>query len=627
MIDDDADQQSYEMIRLQNMKRNEDFLQTLGLEDTRLERNLMTKQPKASRKGVTEKRGIKEKVAVVRRSSRVTAERLKVELEDAKKGNDTALIQAKEAELAEALQKKNEVSYESYIAETSNVEMKRLDPTPVALSSASDTEDITQLFGFIKLLENGPSRTLEANLKLTLDEYDSNKDYVNKIKSLSLTSEDIAKVTMSRIVSICFHPDPSKLLVIAGDKDGFAGLWDVDKLSHANMSADSRLSGGVSKRSNHPVYSTDDNNVGEEEEANAATVRNENGLYLFKPHVSNVSGIHCGQSLSHHIMSVSYDGTIRVLDANQQAFVLGFEAPESITDLYFSDAAFSANIPQTIFVGKSNGDVGVVDLRCSTSIYQSNFYSIQDTKINSIQFIPHSEERLILTAGAGSGGRIRIHDIRRIASTSLTASNIKGRSKGNATRESPKPNGITSSASTFSSNLVADFNFHVKSINAAMCSPDGKYIVSVSQDNTIKVHSHAGEPLHTRFLPVDASSSQSSASAPRGAQLAKDKILWNPEKGNTYSISHDNHTGRWLSTFRPVFDPKQPNTFMIGSMKPRPRIIELFSATSSGAVPTFDRFAYLIHDNLGSVCSRNAFHPSLNAIAGGNSSGRIHVFR
>jgi hypothetical protein len=32
-------------------------------------------------------------------------------------------------------------------------------------------------------------------------------------------------------------------------------------------------------------------------------------------------------------------------------------------------------------------------------------------------------------------------------------------------------------------------------------------------------------------------------------------------------------------------------------------------------------------DSLASVCSRNGFHPTLNIIIGGNSSGRVHIIR
>ena len=89
----------------------------------------------------------------------------------------------------------------------------------------------------------------------------------------------------------------------------------------------------------------------------------------------------------------------------------------------------------------------------------------------------------------------------------------------------------------------------------------------------------------------------------------------------------DNNTGRWLSTFRPVFDPKHPHAFIVGSMT-QPRQIDVFipSLLGNGAL-SLNSVLELKGEFLGSVCSRNACHTSLSVVAGGNSSGRVHIFR
>ncbi|NXF35931.1 WDR76 protein, partial [Nyctibius bracteatus] len=79
------------------------------------------------------------------------------------------------------------------------------------------------------------------------------------------------------------------------------------------------------------------------------------------------------------------------------------------------------------------------------------------------------------------------------------------------------------------------------------------------------------------------------------------------------------NTGRWLTRFRAIWDPKQEHCFVVGSMA-RPRQIEVFQDTGE-----------LLHsfcnpECLGSVCSINVVHPSKNILVGGNSSGRLHVF-
>ncbi|NXA36195.1 WDR76 protein, partial [Eudromia elegans] len=84
-------------------------------------------------------------------------------------------------------------------------------------------------------------------------------------------------------------------------------------------------------------------------------------------------------------------------------------------------------------------------------------------------------------------------------------------------------------------------------------------------------------------------------------------------------LRHNNNTGRWLTRFRAIWDPKQEDCFVVGSMA-RPRQIEVFRDTGK-----------LLHsfynvDYLGSVCSINVVHPTKNILVGGNSSGRLHVF-
>ncbi|NWX91418.1 WDR76 protein, partial [Nothoprocta ornata] len=84
-------------------------------------------------------------------------------------------------------------------------------------------------------------------------------------------------------------------------------------------------------------------------------------------------------------------------------------------------------------------------------------------------------------------------------------------------------------------------------------------------------------------------------------------------------LRHNNNTGRWLTRFRAIWDPKQEDCFVVGSMA-RPRQIEVFQDTGK-----------LLHsfynvDYLGSVCSINVVHPTKNILVGGNSSGRLHVF-
>ncbi|XP_075620668.1 WD repeat-containing protein 76 isoform X1 [Balearica regulorum gibbericeps] len=135
---------------------------------------------------------------------------------------------------------------------------------------------------------------------------------------------------------------------------------------------------------------------------------------------------------------------------------------------------------------------------------------------------------------------------------------------------------------------VSSLKGHTKSVASAYFSPvTGNRVVTVCADDKLRVY--------------DTTSLSSTA-----AVLS--------------TVRHNNNTGRWLTRFRAVWDPKQEDCFVVGSMA-RPRQIEVFQDTGK-----------LLHsfynlDCLGSVCSINVVHPSKNILVGGNSSGRLHVFK
>ncbi|XP_078097314.1 WD repeat-containing protein 76-like [Mustelus asterias] len=134
---------------------------------------------------------------------------------------------------------------------------------------------------------------------------------------------------------------------------------------------------------------------------------------------------------------------------------------------------------------------------------------------------------------------------------------------------------------------VAHMNGHTKKVNSAVFSPiTGNRVVTISMDDRIRIF-------------------DTSAIIPKIPVVA--------------SIAHNNYTGRWLTKFRAVWDPKRDDCFVVGSMA-RPRQIEVFHDTGSKVHEFRDA------DWLGSVCSINVMHPTKNILVGGNSSGRLHVF-
>lgn len=86
--------------------------------------------------------------------------------------------------------------------------------------------------------------------------------------------------------------------------------------------------------------------------------------------------------------------------------------------------------------------------------------------------------------------------------------------------------------------LVQLDNCHDDRINTVSISPDGEYMVSVAQDDTLNTW-QCEEVLNKSNLT--------------------------PHRRVYFANNNDNR--KWLSSLRPVFDPKQPHTFAIGSME------------------------------------------------------------
>ncbi|XP_029354076.1 WD repeat-containing protein 76 [Echeneis naucrates] len=84
-------------------------------------------------------------------------------------------------------------------------------------------------------------------------------------------------------------------------------------------------------------------------------------------------------------------------------------------------------------------------------------------------------------------------------------------------------------------------------------------------------------------------------------------------------ISHHMQTGRWLSKLSAVWDPKQEDCFVVGSMT-KPRRVQVFH--ESGQL----QHSFMDEEKFNTVLSITAFHPTRNALLGGNASGRLHVF-
>ncbi|XP_070532217.1 WD repeat-containing protein 76-like [Ptychodera flava] len=195
---------------------------------------------------------------------------------------------------------------------------------------------------------------------------------------------------------------------------------------------------------------------------------------------------------------------------------------------------------------------------------------------------------------------------------------------------------------TRSNNKVAEnvYGVHHRSVKTVNVHPTQRhYVMTASTDSTVAVWDirnlkgggKSNKPLvsvpHTRtvtsafFSPLTGNKIVTTAFDDR-LRVLNFSTTENSKKVEAEvvkSVRHDNHVGRWLTPFKAVWHPSREDVFVCGSMS-RPRQIELFNEHCHHVHNFKDE------ENLGSVCSINAFHPTRNILVGGNSSGRVHIF-
>lgn len=353
----DSPSTDYEAIRLENIRKNAEFLRNIGLHQVKagLEETAArnTNQGSARLQSSQLKRAAP--AAPKRRSGRVTVERLKVELEEARTNGNAELVEQKEQELKVKQELRHQGSYEALItAEEDDRVRFREEQLPLRTVCYNNYEDVKVL---------GRS---QIEIRIEGDEFAAEKDIIDaKIKDLftfsdktvrsngkrtgivktepiksehrascdkysKLSCTDVAKLVQHRITSTLVHPSEDKTIVAAGDKRGNLGIWNASE--------------------------------------NAQQSESNDDIFYFTPHVSNICCLHCSPSSPDKVYSASYDGTIRCLNVEQLSFSLGFCAPEEFGDIYFTDVSFTSS-ENCAYIAKSNGQVSAIDMRASAAAY------------------------------------------------------------------------------------------------------------------------------------------------------------------------------------------------------------------------------------------------------------------
>uniref|UniRef100_A0A8I3PQC2 WD repeat-containing protein 76 n=2 Tax=Canis lupus familiaris TaxID=9615 RepID=A0A8I3PQC2_CANLF len=329
------------------------------------------------------------------------------------------------------------------------------------------------------------------------------KSYKANLNGMVINEDTVRKVTKGSVFSVALHPSEIRTLVAAGAKSGQVGLWD---LTHQSK---------------------------------------EDGVYVFQPHSQPVSCLYFSPANPAHILSLSYDGTLRCGDFSRAIFEEVYRDERSS----FSSFDFLGEDASTLIVGHWNGNISLVDRRTPGTSYEKLINSSL-RKIRTVHVHPVHRQYFI-TAGLRD---THIYDTRHL-----------------------NPRG---------SQPLISLTEHTKSIASAYFSPlTGNKVVTTCADCKLRIF---------------------------------DSSCISSEIPLLTTIRHNTITGRWLTRFQAVWDPKQEDCIIVGSMA-HPRRVEIFHETGKQVHSFFGG------ECLVSVCSINAMHPTRYILAGGNSSGKVHV--
>ncbi|XP_034042942.1 WD repeat-containing protein 76 isoform X2 [Thalassophryne amazonica] len=351
-----------------------------------------------------------------------------------------------------------------------------------------------------------PSELIELCAQVSVEQERAKlnqKEYCAVLKTMKITEAKVAKVVKDRITCAAFNPCTSSLLMAAGDKFGKLGLW--------NLGSD----------------------------------WGDDGVLLFEPHSRAVGCMAFSNANPVHLLSLSYDGSVRCMDVEKAVF-------EDVYDMN-DDAKtfdFMTHDCMTLVVGSWSGLVAIVDRRTPGNS-QESLHILDPKCVRCVSVHPVQKHYF----AAAENRVVSIYDSRCLKKTQNKA--------------------------------VSQLHGHSLSISSAYFSPwTGNSVLTSCMDDKIRLYDTSVMTADTPLLT---------------------------------SISHNMHTGRWLSKLSAVWDPKQEDSFVVGSMA-RPRTVQVFH--ESGKL----QHSFRDNKHLTTVLSITAFHPTRNALLGGNASGRLHVF-
>ncbi|XP_028679193.1 WD repeat-containing protein 76 isoform X1 [Erpetoichthys calabaricus] len=188
------------------------------------------------------------------------------------------------------------------------------------------------------------------------------KKYKERLSSMSICNDLVAKVVQSRILSVAVHPCVGRILVAAGDKLGHVGLWNV----------------------------------------NGSSSNEEKNIYMFEPHSRSVSSLQFSPGHPAQLISLSYDGTIRCADVQSSVFDEVYRSEDSLSSFDFLSEDGS-----TLLISKWQATVSVVDRRTQRTTHEKQA-KLKNKTVRTVNVHPSNRNVFVIAGQSGAA----IYDIR-----------------------------------------------------------------------------------------------------------------------------------------------------------------------------------------------------------------------